>query len=83
MDFILKRKSLIVFKMKCFLSVNDFSLNFVTCRQDDATADMEVTAPQSNKTFNKGAVVVSDTVRPNLAQRPVDPDPPVKDGTSW
>jgi len=32
-------------------------------------------------TFNKGGVT-SDTVAAK-AQRPVDPDPPVKDGTSW
>lgn len=70
-------------KFITILAIAFVSLNFVSCRQDDATADMEVTAPESNKTFNKGAVVVSDTVRPNLAQRPVDPDPPVKDGTSW
>ncbi|MFC4688028.1 MAG: hypothetical protein BGO86_03315 [Chryseobacterium sp. 36-9] len=71
--------------MKKFISILAIalvSLNFVSCRQDDVTSDLDVNPTSQEKlTFNKGGVT-ADTVAAK-AQRPVDPDPPVKDGTSW
>ena len=73
--------------MKKFISILAIafvSLNFVSCRQDDVTSDMEVNSPQENVSFKKGGdTTKTDTVSASIAKRPVDPDPPVKDGTSW
>ncbi|UQB69127.1 hypothetical protein [Epilithonimonas zeae] len=73
--------------MKKFISILAIafvSLNFVSCRQDDSTSDMEVTSPQDNVSFKKGGdSTETDTITVTANKRPVDPDPPVKDGTSW
>lgn len=73
--------------MKKFISILAIafvSLNFVSCRQDDVTAEMGASS-QENISFKKsGESTKTDSVT-SVAQRPaqLDPDPPVKDGTSW
>ncbi|SHK43101.1 hypothetical protein [Epilithonimonas mollis] len=66
------------------LAIALVSLNFVSCRQDDVTSDMDVVTKKESSNFRKGGdSVKAETTTVQHAQRPVDPDPPVKDGTSW
>ncbi len=66
------------------LAIAMVSLNFVSCRQDDVTSDMDTVTNQETLNFRKAEDSSKvKTVDAKIAQRPVDPDPPVKDGTSW
>lgn len=67
------------------LAIALVSMNFVSCRQDDVTSEMDtVTSKQETQNFRKaGDSSKTDSTYAQTAQRPVDPDPPVKDGTSW
>lgn len=69
-------------KLFTIVAVAVVSLSFTSCRQDDETADFNSNTQKESSTFAKNAdSVKTDTVKVNA--RPVDPDPPVKDGTSW
>ncbi|GGG62067.1 hypothetical protein [Epilithonimonas arachidiradicis] len=71
-------------KFVSILAIAFVSLNFVSCRQDDVTSDMEVTSAKENLSLRKTEdTAKTDTVKATLATRPVDPDPPVKDTTNW
>jgi len=75
-------------KFVSILAIAFVSLNFVSCREDDAASDIEVaSAPQPRTNYNKnGDTIKTDSTAANTSalQRPeVDPDPPVKDGTRW
>ncbi len=70
-------------KFVTILAIAFVSLNFVSCRQDDAASDMEVNVPQAKTAFNKDASAATDTLKTGTVKRAIDPDPPVKDGTSW
>ncbi len=61
------------------------SLNFVSCRQDDESTEFGNTAPQEKLSKRIGKdTIKTDTANSNVIKKPmVDPDPPVKDGTSW
>lgn len=66
------------------LAIAMVSLNFVSCRQDDVTSDMDTVTNQETLNFRKSEDSSKvKTVTAKAAQRPVDPDPPVKDGTRW
>lgn len=70
-------------KFITILAIAFVSLNFVSCRQDDVTSEMGDYTQQTNN-FRKAGTVKSDSIK-SVAQKDaaVDPDPPVKDGTSW
>lgn len=69
-------------KLFTIVAVAVVSLSFTSCRQDDETADFNNNMPKEKNTFAKTTdSVKTDTIKVNA--RPVDPDPPVKDGTSW
>jgi len=69
-------------KLFTIVAVAVVSLSFTSCRQDDEAADFNTITQQDNKSFGKQSdSVKTDTIKVNA--RPVDPDPPVKDGTSW
>lgn len=66
------------------LAIAMVSLNFVSCRQDDVTSDMDTVTNQETLNFRKAEDSSKvKAVDAKIAQRPVDPDPPVKDGTRW
>ncbi|PZU85873.1 MAG: hypothetical protein DI529_09400 [Chryseobacterium sp.] len=74
--------------MKKFISILTIcvvSLNFVSCRQDDDAEVTSVNMTEKTVSYNKsGDSAVTDSTRAIVAKpAPVDPDPPVRDGTSW
>lgn len=73
--------------MKKSISILAFALvtlSFVSCRQDDVTSEMENNfAKESSSLRKSGDTLKTDSTTSKAAQRPVDPDPPVKDGTYW
>ncbi len=71
-------------KVISILAIAVVSLNFVSCRQDDVTSDMDAPSVEATNNFKKGETPKQDSATANAAQRPeVDPDPPVRDGTRW
>ncbi len=71
-------------KLISILAIAVVSLNFVSCRQDDVTSDMDSDPVEKVSTLNKNSAPKADSVTASAAQKPaVDPDPPVRDGTSW
>ncbi|GEM_PF-890602 len=74
-------------KFVSILAIALVSLNFVSCRQDDAASDIEIASVPKQKTnYSKSndTVKTDSTASANAMQKPeVDPDPPVKDGTRW
>ena len=73
-------------KFITILAIAFVSLNFVSCRQDDVTSEMEVSSPSQEKLGQKvNDTITSDSVQVNVAaQNAADPpkDPP-KDRTHW
>ena len=71
--------------MKKFLSITAIAIltfSSMSCRQDDETETFDNNNTTEKTTFRKsGDTVKTDTIKVN--HKPVDPDPPVKDGTSW
>lgn len=70
-------------KLISILAIAVVSMNFVSCRQDDVTSEMDNMTPQESISKRGTDTIKKDSTTSNAAQRPVDPDPPVKDGTSW
>ena len=70
-------------KLITILAIAAVSMNFVSCRQDDVTSEMDAMTPQEQVAKRSGDTIKTDSVKAKVAERPVDPDPPVKDGTSW
>ena len=69
-------------KLITILTIAVVSLNFVSCRQDDEATDFNSNTTQKNASVGKSEEPVkTDSVK--VASKVVDPDPPVKDGTSW
>lgn len=77
--------------MKKFISILAIAvvtMNFVSCRQEDETADIQESITQQNKNFRKTgdsaqAGTATNTTSSSAAAPEVDPDPPVRDGTRW
>ena len=71
-------------KLFTIAAIAVISLSFTSCRQDDDTADFNVDAAQTTTVSNR---IIKDSVKADAVKaklKPeVDPDPPVKDGTSW
>jgi uncharacterized lipoprotein YehR (DUF1307 family) len=71
--------------MKKFLSILAIailSVSSMSCRQEDETETFNSQNTTEKTTFKKsGDTIKTDTIKVN--HKPVDPDPPVKDGTSW
>lgn len=57
------------------------SFNFVSCRQDEESADFANNTVSEKPVYRQANTGKTDSVQ--LKARPVDPDPPVRDGTSW
>ncbi|WP_379964289.1 hypothetical protein [Epilithonimonas sp. UC225_85] len=72
-------------KFIAILTITVVSLSFTSCRQEDDSADLTTNnSAQQGTTFKKSSdSVETDTIKASATARPVDPDPPVKDGTSW
>ena len=71
-------------KLLTIVTVAVVSLNFVSCRQEDDSTELSSTNIQEKVNFGKVTNTVKiDTVKSNSLVIPVDPDPPVKDGTRW
>jgi len=73
--------------MKKFISILAIAvvtMNFVSCRQEDETADLQANTTQQNMGLRKAGDSAQAGVPTNAASKPeVDPDPPVRDGTRW
>lgn len=73
-------------KLITIATIAVISLNFVSCRQEDDTAEFGNTTTPTQKLSKRNAkdTIKTDTANSNVIKKPmVDPDPPVKDGTSW
>ncbi|WP_312766055.1 hypothetical protein [Epilithonimonas sp.] len=73
--------------MKKFISILAIAvvtMNFVSCRQEDETADIQESITQQNKVLKKSSdSAETGEVASAVAKPEVDPDPPVRDGTRW
>lgn len=73
--------------MKKFISILAIAvvtMNFVSCRQEDETADLQESITQQNKLLKKTGDSAQAGATTSVAGKPeVDPDPPVRDGTRW
>lgn len=70
-------------KLFTIAAVAVVSLSFTSCRQDEETSDFGNATIKEKNSFGKVVIdtVKSDTIK--IKAKTVDPDPPVKDGTSW
>lgn len=74
--------------MKTILSILAIALissGFVSCRQDDVASDFEIAKTENLKLVAKNNNTSQNPAAPTNdgVKKEVDPDPPVKDGTSW
>ncbi|MDP9955288.1 hypothetical protein J2X97_000925 [Epilithonimonas hungarica] len=77
--------------MKKFISILAIAVittSFISCRQEDETADLQESVTQQNinlrKTGDSAQVGTVTNATTSAAAAPeLDPDPPVRDGTRW
>lgn len=77
--------------MKKFISILAIAVittSFISCRQEDETADLQESVTQQNinlrKTGDSAQVGTVTNATISAATAPeLDPDPPVRDGTRW